>query len=399
LVSTIGTWMQMLAQAWVVLELTDSAAALGLTVALQTLPVLTVGAYGGVLADRFDNVRLLRVTNTAGMAQALALGVLQATGHLTVHWVWAFAVVLGVITAFDRPAMQAILYELVGPDDLPSAVGISSTINSGGRLVGPGLAGLLIAVAGLGSCFAANAVSFAAVLVALARLDHAAMQPRRRSTGGTGGLRDGLAYAWRDPVLRIGLGTMFVVGVFAYNFATTVPSMVRFVFHAGAGSLGVVQAVSGIGAVAAGLVVAGLRRPSCRLLGAAGVVFGTTVAAAAIAPTLVVFGLVMLPLGMASACFSTVVQMVLQHNAAPEYQGRVMSLFTIAWLGTTPIGGLIVGPLIDASSARVALVVGAAATVLAGLVALAVNRTTDTFAEAPAVPEVLVDAEEAAAGT
>jgi MFS family permease len=393
-------WMQMLAQGWVVLQLTDSASALGLTIALQSLPILVLGAWGGVIADRIDNRRLLAITNTVGLGQALCLGVMQATGSLTVHWVWFFAVVLGAAISFDRPAMQSFLYELSGPDDLSSAVGMASTINAGGRLLGPAAAGGLIAVSGIGACFLANAISYGAILVALHVLDVDALFPRRPTVGGPAKLRDGLAYAWRRPVLRLGLGVMLVVGMFAYNFATTSPSMIRFVFHAGAGSLGVVQGISGIGAVLAGVVAAGIRRPSTRLLGLTSIAFGLLIVATGAAPNLVVFGMLWFPLGMASAAFMTVIQTVLQHHAAPEYQGRIMSLFMIAWLGTTPIGGLLLGRLIDATSARVALGVGGAATFLAGVVAVVVTVDQTGLVAAPAaVPEQVADAEEEAVGT
>src|SRR3954470_2461531 len=177
-VSTVGTWMQMLAQMWLVLQLTDSGGALGITIALQTLPVLLIGACGGVVADRVNNRRMLMVTAVAAALQATGLGIMAATGHITVHWVYLFALLVGIVAAFDRPAMQALIYELVGPDDLSSAVGIASTINSCGRLIGPAIAGVLISTVGVASCFFINAVSFSAVLVALFMLRTSEMFPR-----------------------------------------------------------------------------------------------------------------------------------------------------------------------------------------------------------------------------
>src|SRR4051794_15675643 len=372
-VSTVGTWMQMLAQAWLVLQLTDSGGALGITVALQTLPVLLIGAWGGVIADRVNNRMVLVATTIAAAVQAGVLAVMVATGHITVHWIYLFATFVGVIAAFDRPAMQALIYELVGPADLPSAVGITSTINSCGRLIGPAIAGILISTVGVASCFFVNAVSFAAVLVALFSLRTAEMFPRHTSIV-KARLRDGFRYVWHDKTLRLAMLVMTVVGTFAFNFSILVPSMIKFEFHAGAASLGVVQAIGGLGSVLGGLVVGAVRRTTLRVLGLAAMCFGVTIAATALAPALVLFALFWFPLGMAATTFTTVDQTVLQRTSAPEYQGRVMSLFTIAWMGTTPVGGLIAGALVDAFSARVALGLGAVMTFLAGLVALTLSR-------------------------
>ena len=372
-ISTVGSWMQMLAQGWLVLEITGSGQALGITLALQTLPILVIGAWGGVIADRVDNRRLLAVTAVLGMAQAIALGVMEATGNVTIHWIYFFALVLGVVTAFDRPAMQAMNYELAGPDDLPSAIGIASTINSGGRLLGPALAGILIATVGMAPVFFLNAVTFAAVVVAVVLIRADEMFPRATHLT-RARLRDGLSYVWHQPTLRLTMAVMAVVGTFAYNFAIMVPSMIRFEFDASPVALGIVQAVGGVGSVIGGLAAGSLYRPTTRVLGLVAVVFGACIALTALAPGLALFAVLWLPLGISSAVFSTVDQTVLQRESAPEYQGRVMSLFTIAWMGTTPIGGLIAGAVIDEWSARVALGVGAAATLLSGLVAVAVSR-------------------------
>jgi MFS family permease len=372
-ISTVGSWMQMLAQGWLVLELTGSGQALGITLALQTLPILVIGAWGGVVADRVDNRRLLAVTALLGMVQAIALGVMEATGNVTIHWIYLFAFVLGVVTAFDRPAMQAMNYELAGPDDLPSAIGIASTINSGGRLLGPALAGILIATVGMAPVFFLNAFTFAAVIIAVVLIRVDEMFPRATHVT-RARLRDGLSYVWRQPTLRLAMIVMAVVGTFAYNFAIIVPSMIRFEFNASPVALGIVQAVGGVGSVIGGLAAGSFYRPTTRLLGFVAAVFGACIALTAFAPGVALFAVLWLPLGISSAVFSTVDQTVLQRESAPEYQGRVMSLFTIAWMGTTPIGGLIAGAVIDAWSARVALGVGAAAALLSGLAALAVSR-------------------------
>ena len=372
-ISTIGAWMQMLGQSWLVLDLTGSGKALGVTIALQTLPILTFGAWAGVVADRVDNRRLLGIAAVAGAVQALVLGWLDATGHVTIWTVDAFALVLGFVNAFHRPAMQAMVYELAGPDDLPSAIGISSTIDSGGRLVGPAIGGVLIATVGISSVFFANAATFAAALVAVV-LVRRVQRHVRIAPGPRAGLLEGLRYVWTEPALRLTLAVMVVVGMFAFNFAIIVPSMIRLEYHASALALGVVQGLGGIGAVVGGLAATSFPHPTTRTIGLLAFTFAVSIAAAALAPGVVAFAIVWVPLGLTSAVFTTISQTVLQREANPSYHGRVLSLFTVAWIGTTPIGGLFAGSVIDQWSPRAALGFGALATLLAGMAALRVTR-------------------------
>jgi MFS family permease len=390
-VSTVGAWMHMLAQSWVVLQLTGSGKALGLTIALQTLPILAVGPWAGVVADRVDNRRLLAIVAVAGAVQAVALGLLQATGNVTVLWVNAFALLLGVISAFHRPAMQAMIFELAGPDDLSSAIGVASTIDSGGRLLGPAIAGVLIATVGMAPVFFANALTFGAVLVALALVRGVERHERIVPGGQPARLGDGVRYILDTPTLRLTIGVMVVVGTFAYNFAIIVPAMIRFEFHASPLALGLVQGVGGTGAVLGGLAAVSLHRPTTRTVGLVASVFAAAIVIAAFAPGVAAFAVLWLPLGLASAVFSTVSQTVLQQEAAPRYQGRVMSLFTVAWIGTTPVGGLIAGAIIDRWSPRAAMGVGAAATALAGLMAVAVSRRSQVTIDLTAAPVPVVD--------
>jgi predicted MFS family arabinose efflux permease len=283
---------------------------------------------------------------------------------------------------------------LAGPHDLPSAIGIASTINSGGRLLGPALAGILIATVGMAPVFFLNALTFAAVIVAVAAIRVDEMYPRT-SRATRARLRDGLSYVWHQPTLRLTMAVMAVVGTFAYNFAIIVPSMIRFEYDASPVALGIVQAVGGVGAVLGGLAAGSFYRPTTRVLGLVAAAFGACIALTALAPGVALFAVLWLPLGIASAVFSTVDQTVLQRETAPEYQGRVMSLFTIAWMGTTPIGGLIAGAVIDQWSARVALGLGATAALLSGLVAVAVSRRRKfelAEAEAYAAADVAADA-------
>ncbi len=304
-----------------------------MNVTLQTLPLLVFGVWAGGIADRVDNRKLLIVTAVLGMGQALGLGVLVATGSVTTGWVYAFSFLFGLVFAFDRPAANALLFELVGPADLPSAVGLNSVIQSAGRLVGPAIGGVVIATAGISVCFFANAASFLAVIGALALLRKREMFARIRHADRRGHLRAGLRYVRERQDLRVALIVMAFVGIFAYNFMVLVPSMVKFEYHAGPGALGAVQAISGVGSVIGGLVIASVGRPTLRLLGFATIVFGLLIAGSAAMPELVGYAIIWLPLGAASSVFSAVDQMVLQHGTDPEYQGRVMSLFAIAWWG------------------------------------------------------------------
>lgn len=379
--STVGNGMQMLALTWLVLDLTHSAARLGLLITLQTLPVLLLGTWAGSVADRVDNRLVVTVTSLGAATGAAALGVLVATDHATMLNIAVVAVALGTANAFERPASQALLYELVGPDDIPSAIGLSGTLNATTRLVGPAVAGLLLATVGMEACFYANAVSFLPIVVVIARLRSDELLPRRAAHGAVR-IRDGLSYAWRDPVLRRGLIGMALAGTFTYNFAQSVPSMVRFVFHAGPGALGIAQAVGGLGSVIGGLVIAALRRPTCRIVGACAVGFGLLIATTAFSPNMLTFTILWLPTGLGSAVYLSSTQALLQRRAAPEFQGRIMALFSIAWIGTTPIGATVQGYIIDTWSARVGLGFGASASLLAGAYLLVArpDHTADTTA-------------------
>ncbi len=370
LISVLGNWFQITAQAWLVLELTDSGKSLGITIALQSVPILVLSAYAGVVVDRVDTRRLLLGTQLAFTVVTGTLGILVLTDVVTVQLVYALAFCFGTINAFDRPASQAFLFEMVGPDHIPSAVSLNATTNSAGRMVGPALAGLVIAVAGTGPCFIVNAGSFLLVVAALLRLSVPDLVPRRATTGRPG-LVAGLRYVWHEPVLRRTLMAMAVVGCFSYNFQTIMPSMIRFVFERGSGTFGIADGINGGFAVIGALLVGGVRHPTVRMVGVVAVLFGAALTFSSTAPTLAIFMLSMPFFGLAVSAFSTTVQAVLQRSSAPEMQGRVMALFTLALLGTTPVGALISGWLIETYSARVAMGMGAVAALSTGLVLLA----------------------------
>lgn len=386
--SIIGTGIQVMALTWLVLKLTNSASQLGIMIALQTVPLLILGGWAGNIADRVDNRRVLVAVSIAAGAMAAALGVLTWSGNVDLVWIRVIAVLLGIVQTFERPAAQAMLYELVGPDDLPSAIGLNSTLNATSRLIGPAIAGVLIATVGIEACFFANAVSFLAVIVAISRLRSDQLLPRRGDHTNVR-IRDGLTYAWHQPTLRRALIAMAFVGALSYNFQQIVPSMVRFVFHSGPGALGIVQALSAVGSIAGGMIVASIIHPRCRHVGITGVVFGVFILLTAIAPTLVVFTVIWIPAGLGAGLHTAATLALLQHETAPEYQGRIMALFNMALIGTSPIGALLIGAVIDHWSARAAAVISGTTALLVAAYMFAERAPATTGEPGPRRPSLL----------
>lgn len=374
IVSSSGTWMQTFAQVWLVLQITDSSGHLGVTVALQYIPLLLFGAHAGVLADRIDNRRLLIATSFVGGLLALGLGVITHTGNASTWVIDAFALAFGCVTALERPAMQAIVFQLVGAERLASAVGINGIINTAARLVGPSIAGLLIATAGIAACFFVNAASYLVVIGALLFLRKRDLVARPLRAKGAGGLREGLRYVRSNPDVSRPLVVMALVGTLAYNFQTTIPSMVKFGFGRGAGSVAAVMSISAIGSIAGGLVIAGLRLDPRRSLAVSLIGLAIGLALFGAAPNYACFVVVCLPLGFVSSSFLTVNATVLQQATDPAMQGRVMSLHQIAWFGSTPIGALLMGALIEATSTRVPFFVGAASALVCSAVIMRPRR-------------------------
>jgi MFS family permease len=357
-ISSIGSWAQSLAVTWMVLEITDRSDRLGVAVALQFLPMLVLGAPAGVLADRFDNRRLLIVTSTLSGLVAMTFAVVAAAGHVTLWWIYALTMLLGLILAVERPAMQAIIFQLVGPDLLPSAVAANSTINSVSRLIGPAIAGALIATAGVELCFTINALSYVVVVVVLAMLRRDELVDRPLAGRAKGRLREGFAYVRSHPDVARPLMVIAVVGTLAYNFQTTFPSMVRFGFERGAGSVGAVMSVSAIGSIVGGIYIAGVKPHPRRTLAIVLAGFAAAFLALSITPGYWPFVVMTIPLGFASAAFQSVNTVVLQQATEPVMQGRVMALQQMAWFGSTPIGALLMGWVIQISSPRVPFALG-----------------------------------------
>jgi MFS family permease len=385
-ISLSGTWMQMAAQAWLVLTLTDSATTLGLIVALQTLPILLLGPYGGVIADRVDKRRTMIFLQGMMGLQALALGVLTVTREVRVWQIGALAVLLGINSAFENPARQSFMLEMVGSEHLRNAVSLNSVLVNVARTVGPAIAGLLIATVGEGACFLVNAASFLAVIASLLTLDLTALHPSPPAGRGPGQLREGLRYVRGDRDLAIPLLMMALVGTLAYEFQVTLPVMARQGLHVGAAGYGFMTAAMGAGAVAGGLLVAAVGRTGLRTLVLAAGAFGTVIMLAALAPTLPVELVALALVGWASISFMATGNSTLQLAAAPTMRGRVMSLWFVAFQGSTPIGGPIVGWVMAQAGARAGLGVGAITCLLVALLGLLALRGVAPFARADPAP-------------
>jgi MFS family permease len=358
-VSLIGTWMQMTAQSWLVLSLTHSSAMLGLIIALQTLPVLLLAPYGGVIADRIDKRRLMIVLQSAMGLQALALGVLTITGEVTVWQIGVLAALLGLNNAFENPARQSFMLEMVGGDYLRNAVTLNSVLVNVARVIGPAVAGIMIATLGEGICFLVNAGSFVAVVFSLITLNRAALAPTTPAPRARGQLREGLRYVRGTRGLAFPLLMMAAVGCLTYEFQVSLPVMASQGLHAGATGYGFMTAAMGVGAVIGGLLVAAKGRTGTAQLTVAVTAFGIAMALATIAPNLP-FELVALALaGASSIAFMSTGNSTLQLRAQANMRGRVMALWFVAFQGSTPIGGPIIGAIIALAGARAGLGVGA----------------------------------------
>jgi len=368
LISMSGTWMQSVAQGWLVLQITGSSVDLGIAVALQYVPMLLFGSYGGLIADRHEKRRILYFTQTSAGLLALLLGILVSTHHVTVFGVYLIAFGLGIVNLFDVPARQAFVQEMVGRDLIANAVSLNSVLMNSGRIIGPAIAASFIALIGTAACFYANAGSFVAVLIALLLMHKSEFLPMRTVAREKGQLRLGFKYAFANPLLRNVIIAVAVVGTFAYNFTVTLPLLARTTFHEQSAShYGVLMAAMGLGAVIGGLLVARRSRPTPKLLALIMLGFGVTMTLAAFAPTVTLAEVAMIPMGAFSIALIATANSLLQLNSSEQMRGRVMSLYSIAFLGTTPIGAPLVGLVVSWSNPRVGIFMGAVFAVLTSI--------------------------------
>lgn len=386
IVSLSGNWMQTVAEIWLVLTLTGSGVAVGLTTALQFLPMLLLGAWGGLLADRFSKRRLLIVTQTVMALPALALFAVSAAGVVAPWMVYVIVFLRGAVNAVDNPTRQSFAIEMVGASRVVNAVSLNSVLIHVARIAGPGLAGLLIATVGVTPCFAINAATFAVMIFALRGMEPEALQAAPRVAREPGAVRAALRHVADTPRLAVPLALMAVVGTLGYNFLTVLPLLAKFSFGGGASVYAGLVAAMALGSVAGALATGAYGRTSAAMISAAALAFGTLSLLAAAAPTLALELAVLVLLGGATVTFAASVNSYLQLEVRADMRGRVMALYSIVFLGSTPIGGPIAGWLSQAWDPRAALALAG----LAGLGAAWAATTALARAEGPpARPESL----------
>ncbi|WP_103502837.1 MFS transporter [Streptomyces sp. SM14] len=359
-VSNTGTWMQRIAQDWLVHTLTGSAAAVGATIALQFLPMLLFGLYGGVLADRLDKRKLLICTQSAMGLTGLTLAALTLSGNVEVGHVYLLAFVLGVVTVLDNPARQTFVSDMVGPALLRNAVSLNSANFQTARIVGPAVAGVLITAVGSGYAFLFNGLSFIAPVTGLLLMRVADLNPAERSPRAKGQLRAGLRYVGARPELLWPIVLVGFIGSFGFNFPIWVVAFTDRIFDAGAGTYGLLNALMAVGSLTGALIAARWGTSRTRWTVASAGLFGTLLMVLAGAPSIWVFAAVLIPTGLVGMTFMITGNTSLQLASDPGMRGRVISLYMMVFLGGTPFGGPLMGWLTDSYGPRVALLLGGA---------------------------------------
>jgi MFS family permease len=360
-ISLSGNWMQTVAALWLILNLTGSGVAVGLTTALQFLPMLLFGAWGGLLADRFPKRRLLIVTQVLMALPAIGLFAVTEAGVVAPWMVYLAVLAMGAVNAVDNPTRQSFVIEMVGPERVVNAVSLNSVIVQSARIVGPAIGGVLIATLGVGPCFGVNALTFAAMIAALCTMDPAELRAAPTAGREPGAIRAGLRYVRRTPELFVPLALMALVGTFGFNFQVALPLLARFSFDGGAGAYVALVSAMGVGSVAGALVTGAHGHTGPRLIAAAALAFGASALLAAAMPALA-FEIPMLALlGAAAVAFAATINSSLQLAVEPAMRGRVMALYSVVFLGTNPIGGPLTGWLAQTYDPRVNLLLAAMA--------------------------------------
>jgi MFS family permease len=355
LISLSGTWMQTVAAIWVILTLTDSGIAVGLTTALQFLPMLLIGAWGGLLADRFPKRRLLMTTQALMAIPAFWLFAVTAAGVVQPWMVYLGVFAMGAVNAVDNPTRQSFVFEMVGADRVVNAVSLNSVIVQAARIVGPALAGILIATVGVVPCFALNALTFVAMIFALSRMDQSRLHAAPVAKPEPGAIRAGLRYVLRTPELMVPLALMGLVGTLGFNFQVVLPLLAKFSFESGAMTYAALVSAMAVGSIAGALVNGHRGRTGPRLIAGGALAFGVSALLAAAMPSLALEILMLALLGAASVTFAATINSTLQLAVTPEMRGRVMALYSVVFLGSTPIGGPLAGWLAQSYDPRVAL--------------------------------------------
>jgi MFS family permease len=389
MVSQCGTWMQTIALGWLVLHLShNSGFAIGLVIALQFIPTLLFGVWGGVIADRFDKRTVLFCTQVAMAAIAVLLAVLDLTNSIQLGMIYVIVFVFGLALAVDNPTRQSFVPELVPAAELPNAIGLSSAIFQLSRILGPALAGVLIVAVGTGICFALNAVSFVFIIAALLMMRTGELHRGAPVPPDKGQIRDGLRYVWRTPELRSTLLLTLVVGTFAINSPVVLPLLAKITFDGNAAVYSWMTIAMGAGALFGALFVANKAHGRGNLLFATGLTFGIALCVASLAPSLLVFIVLLVAVGAGQIAFLATCNSLIQLRSDPVMRGRVMAVYTITLLGSTPIGGPLIGWISEEFGPRWGLAVGGIATIGAVLffgTAFVRGRRRDELADQVAV--------------
>ena len=371
LISVSGTWMQTVGLSWLVLKLTGSGVQLGAVTAAQFLPLLLLGAVGGLVADRVNKRRLILLTQTSLALGSLLLGILTMSGIITMWMLYAISIWIGVTNAIDNPARQSFVGELVDRGSVANAVSLNAVVMNSARIIGPGIAGVVIYILGTGFLFMANAASFLAVIVALLLMRPQELFSSERVVRAKGQLREGFAYVWRTPRLRVPLLILLLVGTLAFEFQVSFPLLASATFHKGAGTYAAFMSFMGIGAVVGGLISATFPQTSIRRLAYTSLGFGALIVVVSFMPNSTAAMLAIIPMGTLSMVFVSIANSTLQLNSDPSMRGRVLSLFTVAYQGSTPIGAPVVGYIGQQLGARYSVAIGGAAAIAAGAYGIA----------------------------
>jgi MFS family permease len=370
-ISVCGTWMQNIAIGWLSLQSSHSAVVLGLITAGRYLPILLLGQWGGLVADRRDNRRLLLVTQASSAAVSILFVAASLAGLVSVGSLLALVLLLGMVNVFDGPARQCLPSQLVSRSYVANAISLTSVMMNVAKVIGPAIAGVVIATLGMTTCFVVNAVSFVAVIVSIAMMDTAELYPPERNERAKGQIREGMSYVRRSPRILHPLLLVLVTGVLTWEFPVSLPLITTDTFHAGAGAYGAAMAFMGAGAVAGGLVAARRRRITVRALCVSAIIWGGVIVAASLAPDLATECAALVFVGAGAITFNSAAKTLLQMEAVPAMRGRVMALWSTAWQGGTVLGAPAVGVAVALFGARSGLWLGGGAAVAIGVLILA----------------------------
>ncbi len=381
LISSIGLWMQQVAELWLILELTDSAAAVGLITVTHFGPIMLIGLWGGVIADRVDKRKIMLITQPLLGLIAGGLAVFSATGGVTPGVLYGFSAMTGLVLALDNPTRRAFVREMVDLEDVPNAVSLVSMLITSARIIGPAISGILLATSSATVVFTTNGISYFAVLVALLMMRTAELYRVPPVPKGKGQLSEGLRYAWNNPGVRLPIVMMAWIGTLAFNFSVLLVLFAEQTFHAGSDGFGTLISLSAVGSMAGALFLATRKKITSRFLVGIAVGFGVVTIVSTTAPTLLWMALLLVPVGAFGVAFIAATQGATQAATVQHMQGRVMALFAVVFLGSTPIGGMFAGIQAELMGPRLAFATGGVVSILTGLWAWRVTARAESGCE------------------